>query len=101
MNELLLAATSTGSEKVTCTYTQENSVWGFKLTGKTTGYESNSVFFPVQSGDSSVGKADFWSGTADGSSGWDMFLKYDNGNWCSDWYSGYDDPCLVRPVLKN
>lgn len=101
MDELLKAA-STGSEEVTCTYTQENSVWGFKFTGKTTGYESNSVFFPVQYGDSGFGIANYWSGSADGSKAWDMNLSYEGSVWGSGWFSAVQGSSyLVRPVLKN
>ena len=102
MNELLLAATSDGSDKVTCAYTQKNGVYGFEFTGKTTGYESNSVFFPVLFGDSDNGRANYWSGAANGSGAWDMYLSYKYGNWYSDWYSDdQGNAYLVRPVLKN
>lgn len=102
MDELLKAAKSADSEKVTCTYTEKNGVYGFKFTGKETGYTANSVFFPVQDGDGDYGNACYWSGTANRSRGWYMYLYYYYGEWLySDWkenqqYNAY----LVRPVLK-
>ena len=105
MDELLKAATSTGSEKVTCQYceyTEGDGKWGFKFTGLTDGYTSNSVFFPAQGGDSSGGGADYWSGTADGSGAWDVSLHYYDGDWNSYWESCLKfNYFLVRPVLKE
>ena len=102
MDELLKAATTSGSEKVKCEYTQENTVWGFKFTGLTDGYTSNSVFFPAQGGDSSDGGADYWSGTADGDRAWDVSLHYYDGDWNSYWESDFKfNYFLVRPVLKE
>lgn len=77
---------------------------GFKFTGKETGYNGNSVFFPAQDGGSDYGGADYWSATADGSSNaWKMNLHYDGDD---DWFSGWDSreqdfPYFVRPVLVN
>ncbi len=102
MDELLKAATSDGSEKVKCEYTQENSVWGFKFTGLTDGYTDNSVFFPSMGGDSQLGGARYWSATAaDGGKGLYMDLMYDkNHGWDSKWKSFFNK-AYVRPVLKN
>ena len=103
MEELLLAAQGNSDSKVTCKYceyTTGDDIWGFKFTGKETGYTGNSVFFPAL--DSSGGSAVYWSATADGSNAWYMFLRYFEGEWDSEWESfsqyGYR---LVRPVLKN
>lgn len=102
MEHLMKAAMSQTDEKVTCEYTQEGSTYGFKFKGITTGYASNSVFFPAQDGDSYNGDAIYWSGTADGSRAWSMYLCYNFGYWDSDWRSGFQDYSgLVRPVLKN
>ena len=103
MDELLLAAQGNSSSKVTCNYCEIDGKWGFKFTGKETGYEENSVFFPAQEdGGGSYGYAFYWSATVIGSEPWYMLLYCDYGIWYSDWYSldkGYD--CLVRSVLKN
>ena len=103
MDELLKAATSDGSKKVKCEYTQENSVWGFKFTGLTDGYTSNSVFFPAMGGDSLIGGARYWSATAaDGSKG--LYMDLYCGNYGSDWNSKWKSlfsKAYVRPVLKN
>ena len=106
MDELLKAATSTGSEKVTCQYceyTEGDDKWGFKFTGLTDGYTSNSVFFPAQGGDSSGGSAYYWSGTAnDGSTAWDLYLNHGDSDLDTAWYSDYKFNYFpVRPVLKN
>ena len=102
MDELLKAATSGGSTKVDCNYIQENGVYGFKFTGKETGYTDNSVFFPAQDGTSSFGFAIYWSASANGSLAWFMLLSYFFGNWNSYWISNFqDDYYLVRPVLQN
>ncbi len=88
MDELLKAATSAGSEKVTCRYTND----GFEFRGKTAGYESNSVFFP---------DVEYWSGTASGDDGgWVMILWYSRKGWASSWdeYS-LQYEIRVRPVL--
>lgn len=102
MEELVKAASDTSSEKVACTYTEENGVWGFKFTGTETAYRDNSVFFPAQSGRSDNGDASFWSGAPSGDSGWVMHLDYKYGSWYGRWveFPQYYD-CLVRPVLKN
>lgn len=104
MQELLLAAQGNSSSKVTCNYcefTQGDGKWGFKFTGFD-GYTGNSVFFPAQEGDNYEGEAFYWSGTADGSLAWSMYLYYDFGFLDSDWRSGFHDyNCLVRPVLQN
>lgn len=107
MNELLLAAQGNSASNVTCKYceyTTGDDIWGFKFTGKETGYTSNSVFFPAEDGDSSHGSANYWSATADGSNAWKMNLHYEDSVY--DWFSGWDSreqdfPYFVRPVLLN
>ena len=102
MDELLKAATSEGSTKVVCTYTQENSQWGFKFTGKEEGYTGNSVFFHAVYGEDDFGDAYYWSATADGGGTWRMRLCYGEGDFFSDWGSfAPTSEFLVRPVLKN
>ena len=103
MEHLMTAAKGETDDKVKCEYTQEGSQYGFKFTGLTDGYTSNSVFFPAQSSDSGSGYADYWSATANGSEAWDMDLYYGRGVWKSQWLSLGDQTskCLVRPVLKN
>lgn len=107
MDELVKAATTSDSEKVECEYTQENTVWGFKFTGSTDGYTSNSVFFPDPGGFSICGTAEYWSGT-DSSGAWIMTLKYDDGDLVGalQWFNQdrlvqYDYSPHVRPVFKN
>ena len=98
MDELLKAATSDGSTKVECNYTQENGVYGFKFTGKETGYTGNSVFFPAEGGDSDGGGAGCWSSTTDNGV---MALYYDGsfGSWWGQTNLG--SYYFVRPVFKN
>lgn len=102
MDELQKATSNTGSTKVTCTYTQENGVWGFKFTGIESGYTENSVFFPAQYGSSYSGYADYLAVTriVDDTTPWDMYLNNSNGTWNSDWHAHPQGTCLVRPVLK-
>lgn len=105
LDELLNAAsyddTTRDNAKVTCEYTIEDDIWGFKFTGKETGYTGNSVFFPAE--DISGGSAEYWSATAaDDSNALNMFLRYFEGYWDSEWESfSQDGNRLVRPVLKN
>ena len=102
MEELLNAATSTGSTKVSCAYIQVGGKWGFKFTGKETGYIDNSVFFPAQSGDKMYGYAYYWSATVDISTSFSMRPEYNFGNLESHWnYSDRSNAYYVRPVLKN
>ena len=102
MEHLMTAAKGGTDEKVKCEYTQENSVWGFKFTGKADGYTDNSVFFPAQGGSSGYGAVGYWSATANDSKAWYAYLCCSNGHWLSNWSSGSQDgSCLVRPVLKN
>ena len=99
LNELLLAATNMWSEKVTCKYEQVNDVWGFTFTGKGD-YAGNSVFFPTQGGNTSVGYGYYMTETTNDSEAWNLFLYYGNGEFRSECRSvaqTYD--CLVRPVL--
>lgn len=101
LEHLMTAAKGQTNEMVKCEYTQEGSTYGFRFTG-IGNYASNSVFFPVQECDSHYGRAYYWSGTADGSKAWRMYLYYSDGNWLSDWNSSSQSYyCLVRPVLKN
>lgn len=102
MDELQKATSNTGSTKVTCTYTRENGVWGFKFTGIESGYTENSVFFPAQSGSSYSGYADYLAVTVTifGDTPWDMHLNNSGGTWNSNWYAHPQGNCLVRPVLK-
>ena len=99
MNELLLAASNGNSTKVTCSYTQENSVWGYKFTGIETGYTTNSVFFPADSESSEIL---YWSGTeSDSYNAYIMQLVYEDGQLKSAWKSETKFRLgLVRPVLK-
>ena len=101
MNELYLAASSTGSDKMSCTYTtyEGTSVYGFLFKGKTTGYTDNSLFLPADYVDSDYGSANYWSGTAGGGGGRVLYLGYDHGSWDSGWWSDLEG-YLVRPVLK-
>ena len=102
---MLLAATNTGSEKVTCVYGKVSGVCGFTFTGKEEGYTSNSVFFPADFGYESFGTADYWSGTEYAESsdkGYAMTLLYDEDSYksrCSD--QSKDGSYLVRPVLAK
>ena len=101
MDELYKAATAEKSTKVTCEYTQVDGVWGFKFTGKETGYTKNSVFFPASDGSNgSNGAAQYWSGTASGDHAWLMSLRKITGGWSSDWtaYPQSQD-YFVRPVV--
>ena len=104
MNELLLAAQGNSGSKVTCEYTTGDDIWGFKFTGKETGYTSNSVFFPAEDGRSDAGAASYWSATDNGSEAWRMNLHYEAS--VDDWFSNWDSrnpyfSGFVRPVLKN
>ena len=102
MEHLMTAAKGETDDKVKCEYTQEGSQNGFKFTGLTDGYTDNSVFFPAQSGDSNIGDAYYWSGTANGSEAWGMYLSCNYGSWLSDWGSTFQGvDCLVRPVLEE
>ena len=111
MNELWLAAqVENKSSKVTCQYceyTTSDGKWGFKFTGKETGYTGNSVFFPADRGDIQDGADYFWSATANGNEAWAMLLHgygdEDGHDLQSEWYSYSQnvDDVRVRPVLKN
>lgn len=105
MDELLKAATTSGSEEVECVYTQESGIYGFKFTGKKTGYTENSVFFPVRNGKSDYGMENYWSATVyDDSKAYYTYLSYDSnhGGWKSEQRkNGKAASYLVRPVLKN
>ena len=106
MNELYLAASNTGSDKISCEYTTYNndgSHWGFLFKGKKEGYTDNSLFLPASVITYTIsGSASYWSGTAVGSYGRRLYLRYNNRSWDGGWYSdGTDSNYLVRPVLKN
>ena len=100
LDELLLAATEDGSEKVACVYEQVNGVWGFTFTGKEEGYTANSVFFPVQFAFSNTGYANYWSGTAEAGCGCRMYLYHTGTGWQSSWMAD-QAACYVRPVLND
>ena len=98
MNELYLAASSTGSSKVSCEYTNSPGVYGFLFKGKTSGYTDISLFIPSQGG----GAAEHWSGTADGSKGRALCVGYVDSDWASGWSSRVTDTELsVRPVINE
>ena len=99
MDELVKAASSSGSDKVTCEYTQVNDVWGFKFTGKG-GYSESSVFLP-SGGDGSRADAYYWSSTKEA----DGIVRYADLFWNGskiifDWYGG-EGFYNVRPVLAE
>ena len=102
MNELYLAATGTGSSKISCKYTayEGTDVYGFLFTGKGD-YSGKSLFLPAPGGDAGNGGVFYWSGTASGSYGRILCLSY-YGYWNSEWYL-YDtnNKSLVRPVWNN
>ena len=104
MEELLLAGTETGSEKVTCKYGQVNDAYGFTFRG-VGDYAGNSVFFPVDNPtdcDSTFGSATYWSSTYDSSNGFFMDLTYDWTGLSFEWRSGSTNITkLVRPVLAE
>ena len=95
--ELRLAA-NTESEKVTCEYIEKGGTYGFKFTGKTEGYTSNSVFFPAPDANSEGGTVFYW---------------WTKSNTCIRIECYYNTPnaastsarpttlCLVRPVLNE
>lgn len=103
MDELVKAATSALSEKVTCEFTSVNGVYGFKFTGKEDGYTDNSIFLPalfLYNNDN--GYADYWSSTVGSGNYYGMYmdLNYQYGLYQSSWnqeFEGYT--YLVRPVL--
>ena len=103
MNELYLAASSYGSEKISCTFTtyEGTNAYGFLFTGKGD-YSDNSVFFPIQYGYGNDGGAYYWSGTAKDSSGRYLWLRLSVGFLCSNWNSNStDNKNLVRPILND
>ena len=102
MNELCLATSSTGSTKISCSYTEKDGVYGFLYTGKTAGYTGNSLFLPVDHyGYADYGFVYYWSGTADNDKGRMLDLGYNSGTWGNFWHSqGTGSRYPVRPVLK-
>ena len=104
LNELLLAASETGSEKVSCIYGQVNGELGFTFRG-VGDYAGNSVFFPIVSGsdcDETFGYVDYGSSTPDGSKGFFLRLSYDWSGLYSEWLSGASTVTkLIRPVLNE
>ena len=101
LNELVKAASSAGSEKVTCVYGQVSGNWGFTFTSKEEAYTGNSVFFPA-SGSDFMGAENYWSSSEENENGYKMRLFYDS--------DGFDGKCLmdskfssylVRPVLAK
>ena len=108
MDELLKAATTSGSEKVKCEIVREGNVEtgkiiGFKFTGKKTVYTENSVFFPVYSGLPVFGKASYWSATEyDKDTAHYTHLEYNSSGLTSEKKPiSKDNKYFVRPVLKN
>ncbi len=108
MEELLNAARSGGSTKVTCTIVRENNeatgrIIGFKYTGKETGYTENSVFFPTSLVHSELSNVGYWSSTASDDNGACLLWLYWSGTcWTSDWETEpQSNEYYVRPVLKN
>ncbi len=103
MEELVKAATSTGSEEVTCIYTQVDGVYGFKFTGRKSVYTSNSVFFPCPYGESSEGKVDYWTSTESilSFNAYTLYLVSNNDHLYHRW-NEFDkgNKYYVRPVLK-
>ena len=102
LNELLLAAQGNSESKVTCTYGQVGTLFGFTFTGKEDGYTANSVFFPTQQvGYDPFGTANYRTGTVAGNSNvWRMFLKHTATGWQSSWIADQAE-CYVRPVLND
>ena len=105
MEELLLAGTETGSEKVTCKYGKVNDAYGFTFRG-VGDYAGNSVFFPVDNPevcDNTFGSATYWSSTSyDSFNGFFMNLTYSWAGLSFEWSSGSTNITkLVRPVLAE
>lgn len=81
--------------------------YGFKFTGKTSGYTSVSLFLPAEDGDANGGSAGYWSGTPDGETQARYVLLFgiaDGGDssLLSNWDSGRRTrDYFVRLVLKN
>ena len=96
MDELVKASSSSGSDKVTCEYTQVNDVWGFKFTGKG-GYSESSVFLP-SGGDGSWADAHYWSSTNENGIKRNADLFWNGSKIIFEWYGG-DGDYNVRPVL--
>ena len=101
MNELLLAASTTSSTKVSCDFISNGGVYGFSFKGRETDYTTNSLFLPDQQGTAAGGAGYYWSGTsASSDNGYSMNLWYD-GSMRSSWqtYSkSYGQ--LILPILK-
>ncbi len=100
MDELFKAATPSGSEEVECVYTQDkdSGIYGFKFTGKKTGYTENSVFFPSMGGDNLMGGARYWQATTIGLY---IYLVYDKNHGWDSYTGSFFSKSYVRPVLKN
>ncbi len=103
MNELLLAATNAGSEKVTCVYDKVEDVPGFIFTGKEPGYTNNSLFLPAQAAHIGWGGAYYWSRTSSSDYpgyAWAMYLYYNYDEWRGEWIEPeLSNNYFVRPVL--
>lgn len=105
LNEFYKATCGGGSTKVSCTYTTVDGVYGFRFTGKETGYTSNSIFIPAQGFVSSDAYIYLWSSSENGSSNaWVLRIyRYYTGAWYDGWYSVAKSGTsnYVRPVLKE
>ena len=103
MNELCLAASSSGSDKISCQFTSVSGVSGFLFKGKQEGYTDHSLFLPatIRIATYWSGSGNGWSGSTTGFSGWCLYLFYDSG-FSSYWYEvDTSDDCFIRPVLKD
>ena len=84
------------SELVTCEYTEEDGIYGFKFTGKTEGYTSNSVFFPSDGGTYNEGNVYYWALTSKFLRlSYYMAMSSTTGNGRST------DEYFIRPVLAE
>ena len=102
MNELVLAPTNEGSEKVTCELVQVDGAWGFLIVGKGA-YATNSIFIPA-SGEPSADFADvcIWAISENPEVPEMMELFFVNNGWISGWYVNSDYyHFTVRPVLNE
>ena len=95
--ELRLAA-NTKSEKVTCEYIEKGGTYGFKFTGKTEGYTSNSVFFPAPDANSEGGVVFYWWTKSNTCIRIEYYLNMPNAAKTS---ARPNNLYLVRPVLNE
>ena len=95
--ELRLAA-NTESEMVTCEYIEKGGTYGFKFTGKTEGYTSNSVFFPAPDANSEGGTVFYWWTTSNSCIRIECYFNTPNAAKTS---ARPTNLYLVRPVLNE